>query len=187
MTLGRFFRDYVYIPLGGNRTLQYRNILIVWILTGLWHGASWNFVLWGLYFAVILILEKRFLLKVLEKVPKTVRIVYSFFLVMFGFNFFYFVDYKRNIQALQVMFGFAGAALTGLDIWRLLINYSPFIALCVICAMPTKDFVLNKIRQRNMPEGILVTGVAVCMVVALVLSMAGIVSNSYNPFIYFRF
>lgn len=187
MTLSTFFRDYVYIPLGGNRALQYRNILIVWMLTGLWHGASWNFVFWGLYFAVILILEKRFLLKVLEKVPKVVRIAYSFFLVMFGFNFFYFVDYRRNIEALQVMFGFAGAVFTGLDVWRLLINYLPFIALCVICAVPTKDFVLNKIRKRNLPEGVLAAGAAVCMALALVLSMAGIVSNSYNPFIYFRF
>ncbi len=187
MTLSTFFRDYVYIPLGGNRRLQYRNILIVWMLTGLWHGASWNFVFWGLYFAVILILEKRFLLKVLEKASKAVRIAYSFFLVMFGFNFFYFVDYKRNIEALQVMFGFAGATFTGLDIWRLLINYLPFTALCVICAVPTKDFILNKIRKRNLPEGVLAAGAAVCMALALVLSMAGIVSNSYNPFIYFRF
>ncbi len=187
MTLGTFFRDYVYIPLGGNRRLQYRNILIVWMLTGLWHGASWNFVFWGLYFAVILILEKRFLLKALEKVPKAIRIAYSFFLVMFGFNFFYFVDFRRNMEALQVMFGFAGAGFTGLDVWRLLINYLPFIALCVICAVPTKDYVLNKIRQRNLPEGVLAVGAAICMTLALALSMSGIVSNSYNPFIYFRF
>lgn len=187
MTLGTFFRDYVYIPLGGNRRLQYRNILIVWMLTGLWHGASWNFVFWGLYFAVILILEKRFLLKALEKVPRAVRTAYSFFLVMFGFNFFYFVDYRRNIEALQVMFGFAGAAFTGLEVWRLLINYLPFISLCVICAVPTKDFILEKIRKRNLPEGVLAAGAAVCTALALILSMAGIVSNSYNPFIYFRF
>jgi len=187
MTLGTFFRDYVYIPLGGNRRLQYRNILIVWMLTGLWHGASWNFVFWGLYFAVILIMEKRFLLRALEKVPKAVRTAYSFFLVMFGFNFFYFADYKRNIEALQVMFGFAGAASTVTDALRLLINYMPFIALCVICAVPVKDFILNKIRQINLPEGVLAAGAAVCTALALVLSMAGIVSNSYNPFIYFRF
>jgi alginate O-acetyltransferase complex protein AlgI len=187
MTLSTFFRDYVYIPLGGNRKLQYRNILIVWMLTGLWHGASWNFVFWGLYFAVILILEKRFLLKALEKVPRAVRTGYSFFLVMFGFNFFYFVDYRRNIEALKVMFGFAGAAFTGLDALRLLINYLPFIALCVICAVPAKDYILNIIRQRNLPEGVLAAGAAFCIALALVLSMAGIVSNSYNPFIYFRF
>jgi alginate O-acetyltransferase complex protein AlgI len=85
MTLGTFFRDYVYIPLGGNRRLQFRNILVVWMLTGLWHGASWNYVIWGLYFAVILVCEKTFMLNALKKVPGLVRTIYSFLLVVFGF------------------------------------------------------------------------------------------------------
>lgn len=187
MTLGSFFRDYVYIPLGGNRRLKYRNILIVWMLTGLWHGASWNFVIWGLYFAVILIMEKTFLLKALQKVPGGFRRLYSFFLVMFGFNFFYFVDFSRNLEALKVMFGFGGAAFTLADVGQLLISYLPFIAVCVICAIPTKEYVLDKIRKQNLPEWALSIGAAVCIALVLAVSMAGIVSNSYNPFIYFRF
>jgi len=187
MTLGSFFRDYVYIPLGGNRRLQYRNILIVWMLTGLWHGASWNFVIWGLYFAVILVMEKAFLLKVLQKVPAALRVLYSFFLVMFGFNFFYFEDFSRNLNALRVMFGFGGVAFTLVDAGRLLINNLPFIAVCVICAIPTKEYVLDKIRKQNLPEWALSVGAAVCIALVLTVSIAGIVSNSYNPFIYFRF
>ncbi len=187
MTLGSFFRDYVYIPLGGNRRYQYRNILIVWMLTGLWHGASWNFVLWGLYFAVILVMEKTFLLKALQKVPKAVRIAYSFFIIMFGFNFFYFVDFSRNLKALRVMFGFGGAAFTLSDVLQLAVNYLPFVAICIICAIPTKDFILNKISQHNLPSRLTAAGAALCVGALLILCMAGIVSNSYNPFIYFRF
>lgn len=187
MTLGRFFRDYVYIPMGGNRRLQYRNIFIVWMLTGFWHGASWNFVIWGLYFAVILVLEKTFLLKALEKVPKGVRIAYSFFLVMFGFNFFYFVDFNRNIDALKVMFGFAGAAFTLFDALQLFVNYLPFITICVICAIPTRAFVIETLKKLNLPSGVVLTGATVYTAAALIFCTASIVSNSYNPFIYFRF
>jgi alginate O-acetyltransferase complex protein AlgI len=187
MTLSRFFRDYVYIPMGGNRRLQYRNILVVWMLTGFWHGASWNFVIWGLYFAVILVLEKTFLLKALERVPKGVRIAYSFFLVMFGFNFFYFVDFNRNIDALKVMFGLAGAAYTLSDVLQLLVNYLPFIAVCVICAIPTREFVMEKLKKLNLPSGVVLAGATFGTAAALIFCTASIVSNSYNPFIYFRF
>ncbi len=187
MTLGRFFRDYVYIPMGGNRRLQYRNILVVWMLTGFWHGASWNFIIWGLYFAGILILEKTFLLKVLGKVPKGVRIAYSFFLVMFGFNFFYFVDFNRNINALKVMFGLAGTAFTLSDTVQLLINYLPFIAVCVTGAMPAREFVMEKLKKLNLPSGVVLAGATVCTAAVLIFCTASIVSNSYNPFIYFRF
>jgi alginate O-acetyltransferase complex protein AlgI len=187
MTLGSFFRDYVYIPLGGNRKYQYRNILIVWMLTGLWHGASWNFVIWGLYFAAILVIEKTFLLKALQKVPKAVRIAYSFFLVTFGFNFFYFVDFSRNLEALGIMFGFGGAAFRFTDVLQLAVNYLPFVAICIICAIPTKDFILNQISKRNPPSWLTAAGSALCVGAMLILCMAGIVSNSYNPFIYFRF
>lgn len=187
MTLGTFFRDYVYIPLGGNRRLQYRNIIIVWMLTGLWHGASWNFVIWGLYFAVILIIEKLFLLKALERVPKPVRIIYSFFLVMFGFNFFYFTDFTRNLQALGIMFGFGGAAFSISDVLRLIVNYLPFTAVCVIFSAPVKQLILAKIKALCHTEGLLTAGSAVIIALTLLLCMASIISNSYNPFIYFRF
>ncbi|HEX2945708.1 MAG TPA: MBOAT family O-acyltransferase [Clostridia bacterium] len=187
MTLSGFFRDYVYIPMGGNRRHQYRNILIVWMLTGFWHGASWNFVIWGLYFAVILAIEKKFMLKALEKVPRALRIAYSFLLVMFGFNFFYFVDPNRNLNALRVMFGFAGSAFSPVDMLKLFANYLPFIAVCVICAIPARSYLLEKAGNIKLPDWVRTAGVTVCMAAALVLSTASIVSNSYNPFIYFRF
>ena len=103
-----------------------RNIFIVWMLTGLWHGASWNFAIWGLYFAVILVIEKVFLLKVLEKMPKILRALYSFALVLFGFNFFYFEDFGRNVDALKVMFGTAGASIGAADALRMVVSYLPF-------------------------------------------------------------
>ena len=187
MTLGRFFRDYVYIPLGGNRRLQMRNIFIVWMLTGLWHGASWNFAIWGLYFAVILVLEKKFLLKALEKVPKALRAIYSFLLVMFGFNFFYFEDFSRNIDALKVMFGLDGSALPAAETLRLVISYLPFIAVCVVCSVPVKRFILDRAEKLRLPEGVRAAAAALCIAIIFIMSAASIVSNSYNPFIYFRF
>lgn len=187
MTLGSFFRDYVYIPLGGNRRLQMRNIFIVWMLTGLWHGASWNFVIWGLYFAVILVIEKVFLLKVLEKMPKILRALYSFALVLFGFNFFYFEDFGRNVDALKVMFGTAGASIGAADALRMVVSYLPFIAVCIICSLPVKRFILNRLERLRIPEGVRAAAAALCIAIAFIMSAASIVSNSYNPFIYFRF
>lgn len=187
ISLSTFFRDYVYIPLGGNRRHQYFNIIFVWMLTGLWHGASWNFVLWGLYFAVILCIEKLFLLKALEKVPRFVRRLYAFTLVVFGFNFFYFENFARNIQALKVMFGLAGTTFVSLDILHIIVNYMPLVALCFILAAPTKEYILSRIKGFNIPEGIFAAGTACCIAVIIILSTASIISSSYNPFIYFRF
>lgn len=187
MTLGSFFRDYVYIPLGGNRRLQVRNIFIVWILTGLWHGASWNFGIWGLYFAVILLIEKKFLLKALEKAPKAARALYSFFLVMFGFNFFYFEDFGRNIDALRVMFGLAGASFAVAEALQLVVSYLPFVVICVICSIPVKRIIQDRVEKLQLPEGLRAAAAALCIAVAFIMSAASIVSNSYNPFIYFRF
>jgi alginate O-acetyltransferase complex protein AlgI len=187
MTLGSFFRDYVYIPLGGNRRLQIRNIFIVWILTGLWHGASWNFGIWGLYFAVILLIEKKFLLKALEKAPKAARALYSFFLVMFGFIFFYFEDFGRNIDALRVMFGLAGASFAVAEALQLVVSYLPFVVICVICSIPVKRIIQDRVEKLQLPEGLRAAAAALCIAVAFIMSAASIVSNSYNPFIYFRF
>lgn len=187
MTLGTFFRDYVYIPLGGNRRLQMRNILIVWMLTGLWHGASWNYVIWGLYFAVILILEKTFLLNALKKVPRLIRTAYSFLLVVFGFNFFYFEDTGRNMDALRVMFGLAGTGFSAAEVLQLAVNNLPFIAVCIICAVPIKKYVFELLGRLKLPEGVRAAGAAAGVAIVFIISAASIISNSYNPFIYFRF
>lgn len=110
ISLSTFFRDYVYIPLGGNRRHQLRNMFIVWALTGLWHGASWNFVLWGLYYFVFLAIEKLFLGKFLEKLPAVVGHAYALFIIVVGWVFFYFDDVSRLGQMLKLMFGFSGQA-----------------------------------------------------------------------------
>ena len=187
ISLSSFFRDYVYIPLGGNRRYQYRNLLIVWMLTGLWHGASWNFVIWGLYFALILSLEKKFLLRFLDKIPVFLRRVYAFVLVVFGFNFFYFEDFSRNIEALKVMFGFSGIANSMLEFSQLAINHLPFIAICFIFAAPTREYLTNRINSLNLSPQFLAVGASICIAILIILSTTSIVSNSYNPFIYFRF
>lgn len=187
MTLGTFFRDYVYIPLGGNRRLQFRNILVVWMLTGLWHGASWNYVIWGLYFAVILVCEKTFMLNALKKVPGLVRTIYSFLLVVFGFNFFYFEDFGRNLEALRVMFGFAGTGFPITEALQLAVNYLPFIAVCLICAAPVKKYAQEWLGRLKLSEGIKAAAVVSGVAIVFIISAASIVSNSYNPFIYFRF
>jgi alginate O-acetyltransferase complex protein AlgI len=187
ISLSSFFRDYVYIPLGGNRRYQYRNLLIVWMLTGLWHGASWNFVIWGLYFALILSLEKKFLLRFLDKIPVFLRRVYAFVFVVFGFNFFYFEDFSRNIEALKVMFGFAGVSNNIVEFAQLVVNYSPFIAICFIFAAPTREYLTNKIKNLNLSPQFIAVGASICIAILVILSTTSIVSNSYNPFIYFRF
>lgn len=187
ISLGTFLRDYVYIPLGGNRRHQLFNIFFVWMLTGLWHGASWNFVLWGLYFAILLVLEKTFMLSVLKRVPRFIRAAYTFFLVVFGFNFFYFENFSRNIEALRVMFGLVGAAYTIADVAQVVINYLPFMALCFIFAAPVRGYILDRIKRLNLSPKFLAAGAAFSIAVSVILCAMSIVSNSYNPFIYFRF
>ena len=130
MSLSGFFRDYVYIPLGGNRRFQVRNMFVVWLLTGFWHGASWNFVLWGLYYFVMLFLEKYAYGKVLEKLPKTLRHIYSIFIVIIGWVFFYFEDMSSIVKMLGTMFGITDFELySPTDITTLTNN----IFLFVIC------------------------------------------------------
>ena len=113
ITLSTFFRDYVYIPLGGNRrgrARQVLNLFIVWALTGLWHGASWNFVLWGLYYFLILVLEKFVLGRLLQKLPRILRHIWSLLVVYIGWTIFYFESFPKLGQALSIMFGFSGHA-----------------------------------------------------------------------------
>ena len=186
ISLGTWFRDYVYIPLGGNRkglAKQLRNIAVVWLLTGLWHGASWNFVLSGVYFAVILILEKLFLLRLLKRLPAAVRHLYALFLVAVSWTLFAFTDLSKGLSWLKAMFS---GVLCDSGSLYLLLTYGPMLALCAIAAMPLGKRLYEKLRTR-LGQKTLTAADCGGLAVILVTAAAYLVSGSYNPFLYFRF
>lgn len=186
ITLSSWFKDYIYIPLGGNRkgfSKQIRNILIVWFLTGAWHGASWNFILWGVYFGIILILEKLFILKLLEKLPKILRHLYSIILILVGWAIFAFEDLTKVINYIKAMFTnnvfVNGEALYYFN------NYIFIIVIGIICSIPLWKKLKEKIDSKNSKVLELVTSLG--YVAILILSTASLVTDSFNPFLYFRF
>lgn len=171
ISLSTWFKEYVYIPLGGNRkglARQIFNILVVWLLTGLWHGASWNFVLWGGYYAALLILEKCWLLKAVEKLPLVLRRMLTMVLVMLGWALFYF----ENLGALGAFLGRLFTAVPSAGI----AFYLPVTALGCLCATPA-------LKRVKLPDAV---RWGLCMVL-LLLCVASLARQSYNPFIYFRF
>ena len=188
ISLGTFFRDYVYIPLGGNRHDQQRNILVVWFLTGLWHGASWNFILWGLYYAVLLMIEKATLLKWFERIPKIPSKIlghlYTVFITVFGFAIFYFDhDLLRN---LGYLFGVGIASLTDLFTSSILADNLFLLAAAVFFAIPVFPKLWAKYGEKipYPAQRILKTAVVILFVGASTVRLVG---NSYSPFLYFRF
>lgn len=189
ISLSSFFRDYVYIPLGGNRRHQYLNLIVVWFLTGLWHGASWNFILWGLYYGALIILEKLFLLRLLEKLPRVICHCYTLFFVLVGWVLFYFTDTARLIQTLKIMFGFAGNQIWDFHVQLSFLNNLFWIALAVLFCMPIvksiKHFVSERLSAVNI--SILLIFQVPLNVMLLVLCTAQLVGQSYNPFLYYRF
>lgn len=185
ISLSTWFRDYVYIPLGGNRKGVVRNIiniLIVWGLTGLWHGASYNFILWGLYFGVILLLEKFVLKNFLEKLPNAVKHLYSIVLIIFGWVLFYFDDMGQLGAFLASMFDFSNGVLSH-DAMVTVLQFLPLLIAAAVASTPLASKLYDKIKNYNwcwIPEtAVTALGLLVCT--------AALVSNSYNPFLYFRF
>lgn len=182
ISLSTWFREYVYIPLGGNRLglkRQILNMLIVWLLTGLWHGASWNFVLWGGYYALLLIAEKAFLLKHLEKLPRAVGRVYSMLAVMLGWTLFYFEDLDRLGAFLKRLFTLTDSAQS-LDV---ILGYLPLAAIAVFAATPRA----KQLLRRHQDSAAVQWGLTAAGFAALLLCTAALARQSYNPFIYFRF
>ena len=190
MTLGTWFREYVYIPLGGNRkgiVRQIFNLLVVWFLTGMWHGAGWNFILWGLYYFVILLIEKLFLLKGMEGLPKAFRHVYTWILFVIGWAVFANDDFGQMLSYLQAMFGVGVSWSNSIAIYQ----WSTHVVLLVIAlvgclSLPAKfgRMVCGMFKKKET----LVFGIQVVyVIVVLVLSLAFLVRGSYNPFLYFRF
>lgn len=187
ISLGTWFREYVYIPLGGNRKGRGRtliNLLIVWLLTGFWHGASWNFVIWGLYFGVILILEKTFLLKLLDKLPRFASHIYSLFLIVFGWVIFYFSD---DVGGVTAMAGFVrrlfGGGLISADALSMLFSCLPLLFIAAVASTP----LIRRLYDRlSIKRGFAVIESA-AVAILLVICTASLVSDSYNPFLYFKF
>lgn len=193
ISLGTWFKDYVYIPLGGNRLNKkrtYLNLFIVWLLTGFWHGASWNYVLWGLYFGVIIAIEKAGLLKFLEGLKKPIRHAYAIILLIIGWVFFVFEDISAGYNYLRTMFGLSNVKLYDSQFIYYLSSYMVILIVLVIGSTPfiknRHKAILNKLngKQKEFYQQILVTGI---YFIILFLSTAYLADASYNPFLYFRF
>lgn len=189
ISLGSFFRDYVYIPLGGNKRFFYRNLLIVWGLTGLWHGASWNFVLWGLYFGVLIALERLFLGKILEKIPAIFAHLYLIFVTILGWALFYFSDFQKLINFLKILFGFTSNPFWNYELIFRLQENAFWFALALLLCTPiymriARWFALKMKYQPQLYTWVIVHSF---QFVLLILSITMLVGRSYNPFIYFRF
>ena len=187
ITLSTWFKEYLYIPLGGTRrglARQALNLLIVWSLTGFWHGAGWNFVLWGLYYFVILFIEKLFLLKALDKLPKFFRHVYALLLIIIGWVIFASDDVSVLLPYLGSMFG-ANGAIGGMDVYTLLTKAVLLIICCIASTELPKKLFLSAAGAMN--EKAAFTLKSVLMIALLALSMILLIGDSYNPFLYFRF
>ena len=189
ISLGTWFREYVYIPLGGNRKgfgRQILNLLIVWFLTGLWHGASYNFILWGLYFGLLLVLEKLVLKKWLDKAPAAIQHIYALFFIIIGWVIFFFSDDMGGMPAMGAqfasMFNFGGVAV-GNNALTIIMSYLPVMIVAGVAATPLGVKLYSKVKERSaapLLQTLYCAGV-------LFLSTALLVAGSYNPFIYFRF
>ena len=193
ISLSSFFRDYVYIPLGGNRRHVYLNLFIVWALTGLWHGASWNFVLWGLYFFVLLCIE-RLLKKQLSKIPKPVRHVLTLLLILISWNVFYHTDLGRLRESFAIFFGFADSGFTSETTNMLLRNNLPLIAICAVGCSAIPQFTGNVVgllcaekREDGIGHKVYAGLTFVFDLALLALATISLAGSSYNAFLYFRF
>ena len=187
ITLSTWFKEYLYIPLGGNRrglARQALNLLIVWTLTGFWHGAGWNFVMWGLYYFAILFIEKLFLLKALDKLPRLFQHAYALLLIVIGWVIFASDDVSVMLPYLGSMFG-ANGALGGMDVYTLLTRAALMVICCVASTeLPRRLFVT---AAGKMNEKAAFTVKSVLTLTLLALSVVFLIGDSYNPFLYFRF
>ena len=191
MSLGSWFRDYVYIPLGGNRVPKARwffNIFVVWMLTGFWHGASWNFIFWGLLYAVFLVLEKLFLLKYLDK-SRVLRHVYVMLIVILGFVLFNATDMAEALQYICAMFGTGALPLISTEFTYYLGSYGLILILAIIGSTPLPKLAVEKLSAAGGETGAKITDALelVFMTCLLFLVTAYLVDGSFNPFLYFRF
>ncbi len=189
MSLSSWFRDYVYIPLGGNRKGKLRqciNIMIVWFLTGFWHGANWNFALWGVYFGVVLLIEKLLLKRWLDKLPSAVCHIYSLLLIVIGWGIFAYEDTSELVTSFKNMFGAGGLPIWSEQTGMWLVQYLPLMVILVVASTPLmKSF--GEWLDEKCPNlyGLVLEPISVALM--LVVSTAYLASSAFNPFLYFRF
>lgn len=189
MSLGTWFRDYLYIPLGGSRCSRIRhifNILVVWMATGFWHGAAWNFVFWGLFYAVLLMAEKFFLLPALKK-GRVLPHVYVLLAVTLGFVLFDAASLKDALHQLGTLFGAGTASGLGTEALYMLRSYGVVLALAALGATPLPAMLWKKVQEAKSLAPVLTVAEPLCTFALLALCTAFLVDGSFNPFLYFRF
>ena len=184
MSLGRFFRDYVYIPLGGNRKFQLRNIFIVWLLTGFWHGASWNFVLWGAFFGCCMILEK-LLQRVLKVTPRIFKHSYTLVLIVFSRAIFYYVDFEKLKTFTKTLF--SSEYPVSMNLKNDFFGYLFFFITVIILCIPWNEIFTEEHRVYKRASKFYFYGAPVINILLLLLGTVLLIDDTYNPFIYFRF
>lgn len=190
ISLSSFFRDYVYIPLGGNRVSKSRwifNIFFVWCLTGLWHGDSWNFVLWGIYFAVLLVIEKLFLIDKVEKLPSLLQHIYAKFFIIISFVIFNNENIKDMLDNLYNMFNFTGLPLYNEISSYYLRSYAVILLISIIGSTPLLKNIIEKIRKNYKGEMIISIINPIFNIILLIVVTSYLIDGSFNPFLYFRF
>ena len=187
MSLSSWFKDYVYIPLGGSRcekTKIIRNIFVVWFLTGLWHGASWNFIIWGLLFGIVLVIEKLFLQKVLDKTPNIFKHIYVLFIVMISFVIFNGENIINNIQGL---FGINNISFINSVSIHYLKNYLIILIISILACTPLFKNIIEKLKNNKKIIKVINLLEPIYLVLLLFIVTVYLIDNSYNPFLYFRF
>ena len=190
ISLSTWFKDYVYIPLGGNREGKYkqiRNILIVWLLTGIWHGANWTFLIWGLLFGIILIIEKIFLNKFMEKLPSFIKRIYVLFIVMILFIIFNAENMSVALTNIKGLFGMNGEIFVNDYTLHYLKSYLPLLIIAFLGATPFIKTLIDKLRKNKYVNNIINILEPILIVIILVVVTSYLIDNSYNPFLYFRF
>ncbi|WP_373219440.1 MBOAT family protein [Ruminococcus sp. 5_1_39BFAA] len=191
ISLGTWFREYVYIPLGGNRVNKgrhIRNILIVWLLTGIWHGASWNFLIWGAYYGILLLAEKFIFGRYLEKLPGTFRHIYCMLFVMLGWSLFVFENMGQTMGFLRSLFGIYGQGVLNRETMYLLYNNAILLILCVLGSTELPKHIAGWFLAKLEDKVFMQTAAINAFYIGIfLLSVAWLVDASFNPFLYFRF
>lgn len=186
ISLSTWFRDYVYIPLGGNRHHAIRNLFIVWFLTGLWHGASWNYILWGLYYGILLFLEKYVLKDTLEKIPTFFQHLYALFFILVGWALFRMEDLHELNQVFKTLFVYRGITVkTLLFSYQNMLYATPFVILAVIGSTPIVKMVSNRMKlEKSITLNVIKD---LSLFIVFIVSIMFLVGETFNPFIYFKF
>ena len=184
--MSSWVRDYIYIPLGGNRVSKIkwlRNILVVWLLTGIWHGAEWNFLIWGFYFGIILLLEKFVFGKFLEKIPSIFSRFYTLFIVMVSFIIFNGESTSQIFDNISGLFGLNNVALVSAETIYYLKSYLTVLIIGIVASTPFMKIIVTKEKLKNLINVL----EPIYLILILIISTSYIVDGSFNPFLYFRF